>query len=273
MIIKTTSDQRGIAHVIEIVIIAVIVLGVGGFIAWRVMDAQQKQTSTTNNNQPLANVPCNLSDKDLCKFFTSWKASGQYKVTSTQTTDGQTTTSTYEASDNAKKYHMTTTVNGAAYEIIGIDSVLYTKAADGTWWKQQTPKAQDDTVKSNYNYDFKEPTTDSPQPAAKEPTYTKLGKEACGSSTCFKYQVNDPSSPNDKQFIWFDDKDYQMRHFRTESADGSISDQIFAYSSVNITAPSPTKDLGPNQYVVPGQSEPMTVPSADDLKNLYNTGQ
>src|SRR5690242_19493811 len=100
VIIKRNPDQRGIAHVVEIVIIGVIVLGVGGFIAWRVMDAQKGQQTGTNNAAPLANVPCNLSDKDLCKFFTSWKASGQYKVTSTQTTDGQTTTSTYEASDN-----------------------------------------------------------------------------------------------------------------------------------------------------------------------------
>jgi outer membrane lipoprotein-sorting protein len=274
MIIKRQSDQRGIAHIIEIVVIAAIVLGVGGFIAWRVMDAQKNQQASTSKNQPLADVPCNLSDKDLCKFFTSWKANGQYKVTSSQTADGKTTTSTYEASNNGANYHMIMTVEGAPYEIIGVGDTLYTKdASDGKWWKQQLPKAQENTVKGNYNYDFKEPASDSPQPAAQEPTYTKIGKEACGSLTCFKYQTHDPASPNDKTFIWFDDKDYQMRRYRVEMADGSISDQTFAYSSVNITAPSPTKDLGPNQYIVPGQSAPITAPSADDLKNLYNSGQ
>jgi hypothetical protein len=275
MNVKSASDQRGIAHVVEIVIIGVIILGIGGFIAWRVMDAQKSQTAnaTTGGSQPLANVPCNLSDKDLCRFFTSWKAGAQFKVTSTNTTDGQTSTSTYEASGDGKNYHMVMAVNGAPYEVIGIGETLYTKdSGDGKWWKQQLPKAQESTVKGNYNYDFKEPATDTPQPAAQEPTYKKIGKEACGKLTCFKYEVVDPSAPTEKQLMWFDDKDYQLRRMRIETG-ADVSDQTFAYASVAISAPSPTKDLGPNQYIVPGQSEPVTLPNADDLKSLYGTGQ
>jgi hypothetical protein len=268
------NDQRGIAHVVEIVIIAVIVLGVGGFIAWRVMDSQKQQNANNGSgNTQLANVPCNLDDKDLCKFFSSWQASGQYKVTSSQTAEGKTSTSTYEASDNGKNYHMTMAIEGMPYEIIGIGDTLYTKdSSDGKWWKQQLPKDQENNVKGNYNYDFEAPTADTQEQASQEPTYKKIGKEACGNLMCFKYEVVDPSSPSSKQTLWFDDKDYQLRRMRLES-DGTISDQSFAYSSVSITAPSPTKDLGPNQYIVPGQSEPITMPSADELKNLYNYPQ
>jgi hypothetical protein len=129
------------------------------------------------------------------------------------------------------------------------------------------PKAQEDTIKGNYDHDFETPKSDTPEPASQEPTYKKIGKEACGNLTCFKYEVVDPSSPG-KQTLWFDDKDYQLRRMRIES-EGTVSDQVFAYSSVSITAPSPTKDLGPNQYIVPGQSEPVTMPSADELKALY----
>jgi hypothetical protein len=243
------DDQRGIAHVVEIVIIAVIVLGVGGFIAWRVMDSQ-KQNASTGGNQ-LANVPCDLSDKDLCKFFSSWKASGQYKVTSSQTADGKTSTSTYEASDNGKNYRMTMSGEGVPYEIIGIGDTLYTKDnSDGKWWKQQLPKEQESTVKGNYNYDFEAPKSDTPEPASQEPTYKKIGKEACGNLTCFKYEVVDPSSSG-KQTLWFDDKDYQLRRALIES-EGTVSDQIFEYSSVSITAPSPTKDLGSDPLYLPG---------------------
>ncbi|HSE61064.1 MAG TPA: hypothetical protein VLA88_02080 [Candidatus Saccharimonadales bacterium] len=271
MIKVNVKDQRGIAHIVEIVIVGVLVLGIGGFVAWRVMDAQKSNQPANNNNSsnPLANVECKLSDKDICKFFTSWRMNAQYKVTSSQTADGQTSTSTYEASDNGKSYHMTMTVNGAPYEIIAVGDYMYTKDfSDNKWWKQQLPKAQEDTIKGSYNYDFDEPTSDTPAPETKEPVYKKIGKEACGNLTCFKYEVLDPEQPNGKQTLWFDDKDYQLRRMRLEN-EGTVSDQTFAYSSVKITAPSPTKDLAPNQYIVPGQSTPVTMPSADELKNLY----
>lgn len=249
------KDQRGVAHVVEIVVIAVIILGVGGFAAWRVVDSQKQQNAATEQQ---ADVPCKLSDEDLCAFFKSWKASRQYKVTSLQTAEGKTTTSTYEASDNGKNYHITMTVGDLPYEAIAIDDTLYTRdSSDGKWWKQkkQVTEAQEDTIKGNYDYDFQEP---APQPG-QEPIYKKIGKEACGNLTCFKYDVADPTAQNTKQTLWFDDKDYQLRRLRLEG-DGSVSDQTFIYSTVSIKAPSPTKDLGPNQYVVPGQSEPLTMP-------------
>lgn len=259
------GDQRGIAHILEILVVGLIALGVGGFVIWRVWNAQQTaQTGSSDSSlqAALANAKCDFDDKDICKFLTSWKASSSFEVNSSITVDGQTTSSTYQSSDGGKKYHIVTDVNGMPYEVIVIDGTTYSKATDGTWWKQtSTPStsAQPDYAK-DYNYDFKSPeATDQPQQAA-APVYTKLGTEGCGDLQCFKYKVIDPSASDQTQYLWFDTKDYQLRRLRVESQD-STSDQTFAYGTVNIVVPSPVKDLGANQYLLPGQAEPTTIPT------------
>jgi len=264
------TDQRGMAHVVEIVIVAVVLLGVAGFIAWRVWDANQKGSSTNSAlQQALASAQCaKLNDKDLCKFLTIWQRGGTSKVTSTVTADNKTTVSTYETSDNGANYHLTMTVDGQPYEVVGIGDTLYTKDnSDGKWWKQTIDPNINTDHKSAYNYNFGDPSKASDQPAASDPQYKKLGTEACGSKTCFKYQVIDPIVPGDTQYIWFDNKDYQLQHLRTESKDGAINEQVFVYSNAAVSAPSPTKDLPANTYIVPGQSQPQTVPNVQDLQN------
>lgn len=259
------NDQSGFAHMVEIVIIGVVVLGIAGFIGWRVMTAQSgtgANNSATNNNQASTAIPCTSSDKDLCKFFASWKVSENQKVTMSMTSGGQTSSSVFESSNSGKNYHMVMSVSGTPYEIIVIDSTTYTKAGS-TWYKQTTKSDTATSYKDSFTPDVKEPETKTPDTKDTTPvtTYKKIGAEKCGNLDCLKYQVVDPSSTDTTQFLWFDTKDYQLRRMHSESTNGDVTDQVFEYGNVNITVPSPVKDLGPNQYIVPGQSEPMTMPS------------
>jgi hypothetical protein len=269
MKIKTVlHDQRGIAHIIEIVVIAVILLGVGGVIVWRVLESQKAQPNASTG-QPAASVACNLADKDLCKFLTSWKSAGNFKVTTTQTANGQSTSSTMEISNEGKNFHMTMTVNGKPHETIIIGDVTYTKDhTDGKWWKQTAAKSETTPATNPKSFEFSEPADSSKPDAAKEPTYTRIGQEVCGSLQCFKYQVNNPDTRDQKQYIWFDTKDYQLRRMRLESPEFT-SDQTFTLGSSAVNAPSPTKDLPANQQIVPGSDTPITVPTEADLKALY----
>lgn len=251
---KLNKDTRGIAHVALIAIIVVVLAGVG-FAAYRVMNKDKDgKTGVDNATQKAAEDECKKEndDKDLCKFLTNWEIGQKYRMIST---DEKGAKSTFEIDGN--KSHISMTMEGGAYEVITIDKTTYTKA--GSVWYKQTIKEADQDVAKDYKVDFDDPSESAPE--APKTTYTKLGKEACGNLQCFKYQVNDPASPEDKQFIWFDDNDYLIRRQRTETKDGA-SEVTFEYDNVNVSEPSPVQELGPNQYIVPGQAEPMTLPTA-----------
>lgn len=248
---KLSSDNRGIAHIALVAVIVVVVAAVG-FAAYRVMN-QEKDSDTSGgastSESQSTEVPCESDDKDLCKFFTSWKASEKYRM-STKGDDGE---AVFEVDGEKSRVKMT--LNGNPYEVITIGKATYTKAGD-KWYKQTIKDAEDDVAK-DYKVDFDEP--DESDETEDDSTYKKLGKEACGNLNCFKYEVIEKGSTGDKQYIWFDDKDYQLRRVQSVTKDGT-TDMTFEYSNVTISEPSPVTELGENQYIVPGQSEPMSLP-------------
>ena len=251
---RLSQDNRGVAHLALIAVI-VVVLAAVGFAAYRVMNEDKDKDSSANSTgQQNTQVPCESDDKDLCKFFSSWKASKKYRIVSTAA-DGSK--STFEVDGDKSRVSMS--MEGNPYEVITIDKTTYTRAGS-TWYKQTIKDAEDDVAK-NYEVDFDEP--DDEGTTEDKTTYKKLGKEACGNLTCFKYEVVDPAHADTKEFIWFDDKDYQLRRSRTESPEG-VAEMTFEYDGVTVSEPSPVKDLAPNQYIVPGQSEPMTLPEGAD---------
>lgn len=249
------NDARGIAHV-GLIVVALVAVAAIGFAGWRVM-SKDKASTADNATQKAAEDACNQEnkDQDLCKFITGWKDLKQYHVEITNTGGGRTDKATFESDDNKTRM---VSQGEMTYEIINIGDYMFTKASDGTWWKQQI-KPEENLAKE-YDYEFKDPDTET-EPG-KKTSYERLGKEACGDRQCFKYKVVEPAQPEDTQYIWFDDQDYLARRIRIESKDGSVSEQTFAYDNVKITEPSPAKDLGPNQYIIPGQTEPVTLPTA-----------
>jgi outer membrane lipoprotein-sorting protein len=72
-------------------------------------------------------------------------------------------------------------------------------------------------------------------------SFKNLGTEACGSLTCYKYQVSDTAIPG-KQYVWFDTSSYKLR--RWQYINGSdTTDMTLSYSTVTITAPSPVQSV------------------------------
>jgi outer membrane lipoprotein-sorting protein len=249
-----SSDNRGIAHVALIAVI-VVVVGAIGFAAYRVANKDKDSSSSVDSStQKAAEADCKkeIDDKDVCKFLSSWDVSKQYRMV---TTDPKGAKSTFEIDGDNSRISMN--MEAGSYEVITIGKVTYTKAGD-VWYKQTIKDPEQDVAK-DYKADFEEPSKDKPE--ASKTTYTKIGKEACGNLQCFKYQVNEPEAKDEKQFIWFDDEDYKIRRSRTETAEGA-TEITFEYSNVSVKEPSPVKELGPNQYIVPGQTEPMTMPTA-----------
>jgi hypothetical protein len=99
--------------------------------------------------------------------------------------------------------------------------------------------------------------------------YNKLGKEACGSLQCFKYEVINEGEKDSTQIIWFDDKEYKLRKMRIEAKDGNM-EMEYSYDGISIQVPSPIKE-GKGSSMMPGAGmmpqlteEEESTPEYDD---------
>lgn len=256
------SDERGIAH-IGVLLVGVLVLVGIGFAGWRVIH-KDKAPSSPSQAIKQAAATCDYDDKDLCKFMASWKENKYYKISAVTNSNDGDSSYTYEAV-GTDKYHII--ANGSmSYEMIGIGTTTYTKdATDGKWWKQTLKTEQQKDFSLSDDLQFNE-STNSEKEGAKT-TYKKLLQEQCGNLTCLKYQVINPSKTNTTEYIWFDTKDYRLRRTVSQGKEEKTT-MLFSYEQVTINEPTSVKDLGPNQVVVPGSSEPMTMPSEEELNQM-----
>lgn len=256
------KNQQGIAH-IALVVIILAVLGVIGFAGYTVVKGKKDGGVSNSVAKAVAEAKCEEEDKNICKFQAGWKAQEYYTIVSKTSGDGVNSESTYRT-EGEDKFHLTAS-GETPYEMIVIGDTTYTKASTGTWWKKTTKKEEVKQFSDSYDFDTEDEDTTSDEPKDTT-TYKALGTEPCGKLTCYKYQVIDSSAPDDKSFIWFDTKDYQLRKTRDEAKDGTVSESTFNYDKISIKAPTPVKELGPNQYLVPGQAEPQTMPDAASIQ-------
>jgi outer membrane lipoprotein-sorting protein len=69
-------------------------------------------------------------------------------------------------------------------------------------------------------------------------TYKEIDTEACGSLTCFKYQISDSASPGTTQFAWFDNQSYLLRQWKYTDNAGNSTDMTISYEPISISAPA-----------------------------------
>jgi hypothetical protein len=261
----TLPSERGFAH-LGIILAIVGVIGIGGLVTWRFLSAEKATEAVGSSlTQKLASAKCEYNDQDLCKFFVSWKENASYKMVSTGTDKATGAVSTLIFEIDGKNTRHTTTGQYAMDTITIDEKTMYQKAANGVWWKRtlKEPEGPNGAIGSGA-LDFEEPTTNKSEDVATT-GYKPLGREACGKLICFKYQVLEPSNSTSTEYIWFDTKDYQIRRSLSESPQSS-NDTVYSYGNITVEAPSSYKELGPNQMLLPGVSEPTTLPtSADDL--------
>lgn len=243
------SDQQGIAHLLLIILVIVIVAVIGAA-GWVVMKknktASSNSAGTTTaaaNSQVTSACKKLYNDTDLCKFTASWSDKQSYKATYTNVDAGGKTSVMLIEQDSKDNSALTSKDgNTVTMATITLNGDVYMKdMTDGSWTKY--PKSPSNPAATNPSSDLKfDATSEETKPTADRTTYKKLGKEKCGSATCFKYAVIDPTQPNVKEsLIWFGDKDYQLHKWSFKDADGSSSTGEFTYTKVNITAPSPVK--------------------------------
>jgi hypothetical protein len=253
---KLKSDSRGIAHLI--LPLSLIVIVVIGAIGWYVYS--HRKTSTSSGSIAVVNSETEkacmslYNDKDLCKFAGNYNPSASYTATFANTDkDGAQSSMAIEA--DGKGNTSTVVSNGgketAAFVTLDGDMYMKNETTD-TWTKYpKSPTTAETAIPtSDLKIDFK---NEAGKAEAQRISYKKIGTEACGSSSCWKYQVIDPSQPGTTSYIWIGTNDAQLHQWSFTDAEGNKSVGTFNYTKVTIKAPSPVK-------------EAAAVPSAAELQ-------
>lgn len=260
---KRLSDERGIAHLLLIVIV-VVVVAVIGFAGWKVYSNKKNNNVTTSStpaqsasNKQVASAAetaClgKYHDKDLCKFVAAEEATPfektSLKVTMSGSSGGSSGTWVMEQ-DGKGNDSLSTSGGGQTLNMITLNGQVYTQTASGGPWitygAASSTSGQSSTPGSGLT-DFVSSLSTT--------TYTKLGKEACGNLTCFKYKVADASMPTSTQYVWFDTKQHLMRqYFESDSSNGDSMTMTISYQKVTINKPSPVQDMSASMPSATGQ--------------------
>jgi len=243
---KILSDQRGVALVVEVVLVAA-VLAVAGFAVYHVHAAKSSKTASNSTKTATASTSSTASagvdasclasyhDTNLCHFASnSTNLSKQaYTANITETENGQTSTISLK-NDGKGNTELSGTSGGVALDSIELAGATYLKNGS-TWIKYPSGSSatttSDPTSNMNIGVD------------AAGISYKKVDTEACGSLTCFKYQISETASPNVTQFAWFDNSSYLLREWKYSDGTSS-SDMVISYQPVTIQTPSPVQTLG-----------------------------
>ncbi len=238
-----------------------IVIGMVAVGAWYTTD---KPVNQQNNNQSLTasnssmqavGDACkeSLNEESLCTFFARQSSVTKVLVRTVGKSEGSELTSTIVIDGNNSWLKAEGAIN---YEIINIGTTTYTKGGE-TWWKSATKNAEPLRI-GEFTYPI--PSAEALQ--AKQITFEAQGKEACGDMECYKYAITDPATGTTPTTVWFDTQDYLLRKSSVTATASSSNDQTFSYENVQVPQPDPVKDLTENQYIIPGQSEPVEAPAA-----------
>jgi outer membrane lipoprotein-sorting protein len=224
---------------------ALLLMGAGCFgsanVGTNVEATPEGTTTVVENNDDDARMMegCHFEDKNLCKFWTSWQASADMTVRMTTTgKDGKISTVMMEL-DGESRSHMSMTGPDGAFESINIDATTYVKGEDGVWTKfgSGTPMMDAEAPSKNEGIHF-----DLDDEDTSKTTFVAMGTEACGNLTCFKYEIIE-SGMGGRQYVWFDTKEYKLRKTQYEDAELGVTVAEYTYGDVNITVPSPVKEL------------------------------
>ena len=242
---RSHREERGIAHV-GLVLLVVVVLAVIGFAGYTVYNksgsntkASTTTTTTTEKTEAVAadqGCVTTYKDENLCKFAVKGGVLDKLAFKATATvTGGDNAGNLTLLNDGKGNTSMDMTGGGVTLSAVTYGGHYYLKNSDGSWTDYGTD-AQDTN-----------PTKDMNLVLGSGLTYTPLGKEACGTLTCFKYDLKDSTSPNDEQTVWFDTKDYLARQWKDVSTDdtsGAMTTTLMTVTypgAVSVSKPSPVQ--------------------------------
>jgi hypothetical protein len=235
MLRKFTKNQRGSATMIVLAVVLIVIIGLALWYALR------------HHNSPVATTPAQktadsaclklYNDPIICDFSINANDFQTTSYTATATSSASGVSSTYTFKNDGKgNDEITIASGGQSSSFITLGGATYSQQPGGSWVKypSSSPAPTTSNPTSNVKFNF----TDKSDLTA----FKKLDTESCGSLTCVKYQVTDPSSPGSTFTIWIDTAHYQLVRWQGTS-NGTTLDMSFSYGPVTISTPSPITAL------------------------------
>ena len=247
MSIKNLKDERGFTHIL-VVVLAVIVIAAIGAVGYRLTMSKKPASANTGNSSSSSNTSTSSSsngesasclatyhDANLCHFssFASDFSKTAYTANLTESQSGTAYTMTLE-SDGKGNTSLSGNSGGSQINTIELNGVTYLESG-GTWLEYPAGSSSSSAAAAA------NPTSDMNIGLGSGITYKNLGTAACGSLTCYKYQVTDSSMPSSTQYVWFDTSSYKLREWQSTSGSTGMVTMTVNYQPVTITKPSPVQ--------------------------------
>lgn len=240
---RKSNNQRGAISPLLIVVAVLIVAGIG-LAGWKFISSNKTSPSTsaskTSSNSSSASTGVSSSclaayhDSNLCHFaeFAPNFTKTAYTAKITNTASGATSTMTLENDGNGNT-DLSGSSNGQAINAISLDGTEYVQASGSGPWIAYPSGTSAPTTS---------PTTNLNLGFGNGITFKSMGTAACGSMTCFKYQISDTTTPSATQYVFFDNSSYKLREWQYTSGTTN-TDMTITYQAVSITKPSPVESL------------------------------
>lgn len=222
-----------------------------------------------------------IEDELLRKHYAAQANQPKFKVVSTSSGFGGTSTAIYDMKGDSLNYRMTMADPQSDTIVIG-DTTYIKDFADGKWWKQTQKPEELDTEMGDKIKEYEVDPAEEQVEYAKM-KYNNLGEEACGDLMCYKYEELDPNNEDPassgRRLFWFDTKDYLLRKDLSEFGEFSSTSE-YSYDDISVEAPSPTKDVpeGKNiyEYMYSGgvnMPQGESMPSQDEIDAMMKQYQ
>ena len=240
---KLQDDERGVGHLLMI-IVAVLVLAAIGVVGWKVASNKSSNPSSNLSSADKAVSKAKQSscmtayhDSKLCSFaaFSTSFNKTAYTATLKATQQGDTGSTFTIKSDGKGNTELVSTGSGQQIDAITLNGTSYIQSNGTGSWIAYPSGTSTPTLDPTTGMDIGVGSSGL--------AYKYLGKEACGSLTCYKYQVASSLTPGTTQYVWFDNNSYKLREWSYTDESGNLTDMVVNYSSVNITMPSPVESL------------------------------
>lgn len=245
MPINSKGSSRETGAVSPLIIVAVIaVVAIGGYFLISQKGGLPTPSVPTLTQRATEKDFEFIEDPILRKHMVAQANKTSYRTKTVSSGSGLTTVNEVQIKgDNFNTRDIESDRSKEIKHMITLSDTIYLKDySDNKWWKQ-TIKYEEQKEEEEA---FGEPVDFKEEYLKPNLNFKSLGKESCGPHAegliCFKYEQTLPEAPELKRIFWFDDKDYLLR--KEQGGFGEfIATVEYSYDAINITAPTPTKDV------------------------------
>lgn len=247
MSIKNLKEERGFTHIL-VIVLAVIVIAAIGAVGYRLSMSKKPASTNASNSSSSSNSSTSSSnngvsssclatyhDANICHFssLASDFNKTAYTASITGSQNGTSYTMTLESDGKGNTSTLITgSSSGSQINSIELNGKTYIESG-GTWLEYPAGSSASTAVTN--------PTSNMNLGLGSGVTFKNLGTVACGSLSCYKYQITDSSTPSSTQYVWFDTSSYKLREWQSTGVSTGTVTMTVNYQPVTISAPSPVQ--------------------------------